>query len=478
MKRDHLSFTSLYSLVVCSSSVPVLGTTTQDRQAHATSFERAILHDRKEDPLLVHASERARRGRLNSKLLERAIPVSSSSSWHDEELEPDFLHLETDRNLGADDFYQGYGFDVSAYALKYIKCATIETWSDELVATQYAESVLQTDLFALFRLCPKNKCNKNSRWGCGGSHGDYIIDLQIYLAAMQEYHAEFNDNYCTYCATCNDMDDADAVADDDAGTNCAACDDYDDLCYVAGDSALDYDQFLVCSMFEGDNGAQKYLGPHCAADGRSIVVGVYADEDCSQLEDVDVYGFTGMQLNSDGLVNYYDTDCISCDGEDFVYADDDVNDGNGINVLELCGNLYSQSGKCHEKFNHKYPSKIEKYSEERVCSFIFNAVNNKYDEKGQIKLYTAHYTDAVKMYQNMREGTFTTSQVNALIFVITVCIGLLAFSVYTKRLIAMLEEGTYDQYYIDKVALERKDSGIRRGRTEVDEDYALPKEYR
>ncbi|KAL3942415.1 MAG: hypothetical protein SGARI_000274 [Bacillariaceae sp.] len=102
---------------------------------------------------------------------------------------------ETARNLEE---YQDYGINLTEYALKYIGCSNIKTWSDEEAAEENG-SVLKTDRFVVLRLCPRDECSNYNQYGCMEQFGDYLIPMEVYLQIMAE---TFFTQYQEYCETC------------------------------------------------------------------------------------------------------------------------------------------------------------------------------------------------------------------------------------------------------------------------------------
>jgi len=94
------------------------------------------------------------------------------------------------------------GFDITSYSLKYTQCATVQSYSDELAADEYSDTVLAAQRFALFRLCPAETCSDYSNNGCASNYGEYIVSLDQFLLAMLEYQESRVAGYCEYCQGC------------------------------------------------------------------------------------------------------------------------------------------------------------------------------------------------------------------------------------------------------------------------------------
>jgi hypothetical protein len=313
---------------------------------------------------------------------------SSSSTLHS-------FSTEVARNL---EDYQDYGINLTQYALKYIGCSNIKTWSDDVAQEGY--SVLKTDRFVVLRLCPRESCSNYNDYGCLERFGDYLIPMELYLQIMAE---TFFTQYVEYCETCyecmtsqqannynnynnnngnqnynynnnnggggrqlgqgggnawynnwnygnknnynqnnddghayyqnnnaygngNAGDDAwynanNAYGDDGANAqqnddnyscnNYAICENYKTACQDYTNLAFDMIDYFQCSAFNIGGGV-GYMGPHCAADGKTISMGVFSDENCyefsADLKDMSSY----MQVSDSELSAYTSDRCISC----------------------------------------------------------------------------------------------------------------------------------------------------------------------
>jgi hypothetical protein len=120
---------------------------------------------------------------LLKRLQQAATPAYPTASFS----------TETARNL---EDYQNYGINLTEYALKYIGCSNIKTWSDYAAEDG---SVLKTDRFVVLRLCPREECSNYNKYGCLEQFGDYLIPMEVYLQIMAE---TFFTQYQEYCETC------------------------------------------------------------------------------------------------------------------------------------------------------------------------------------------------------------------------------------------------------------------------------------
>ena len=68
---------------------------------------------------------------------------------------------------------------VSGYSLKFEGCHHISQWNEEAEGEEDVR--IATKRLVRFRLCPSDYCDSGS--GCSAGYGDYIIDMNTYLAA-------------------------------------------------------------------------------------------------------------------------------------------------------------------------------------------------------------------------------------------------------------------------------------------------------
>ena len=102
-----------------------------------------------------------------------------------------------------DDAFAAYGgLNLTQYALKYLGCQNIHTFSDEMAANNDEYGSLIMNRFVVFRLCPKNKCSNYNDYGCDYNYGEYTIPMEDYLATMQYYHIQQYQQYCQTCHSC------------------------------------------------------------------------------------------------------------------------------------------------------------------------------------------------------------------------------------------------------------------------------------
>ena len=127
-------------------------------------------------------------------------------------------------------------------------------------------------------------------------------------------------------ANANANDDANANGDDNANNNnnnnnnangnCSysnECSGYADVCQNDGGN-IDYSKFFECKEVDVSDDLTLYVGPQCASDKTTILLGVFMDEDCSVSvgNTYDLATITGNMLSEDDLSDFSASDCIAC----------------------------------------------------------------------------------------------------------------------------------------------------------------------
>jgi hypothetical protein len=315
------------------------------------------------NPFAAKTSPSNAKAAYHAGLMKNAVPTKNSQI----------------RQLEGDDNNNANQVDLTGYSLKFEKCQLVKSYSQDL-AEEGAGTILATDRFVIFRLCPSGSC-KN----CNSNYGEYMVDMESYLGYTVEYRQDEQDEMCETCQeTCNYQgddnagDDAAAQGDDqnqeeDNGdeerklayySSSVDCDTCSSACLkiegMEDNNYLDATNFINCQELEngGDDGTSIYAGPICASQGSKINIGVFTDEDCMFLDsskDVEDYLADGdgnqMKLAHHLLKTTYDSsDCISCLAE--VEGDDDAA---AAETKEVCEELYQDSATALEcsAFNNK-----------------------------------------------------------------------------------------------------------------------------
>lgn len=275
---------------------------------------------------MMRQEAKERQRRLQSSLLAAAIPKEFVSlSFHTER---DLANHYYGNDNGNDDEYSGYGFNISAYSLKYAGCSAISTYSDDLAQNEDASTVFDTQQYVVFRLCPSNKCQDKSAYGCMSNYGEYMLPIATWLDIMKDYRDEEYERYCTYCQQClgngRDLGNNYYYYDANGGgsssgssssnycSNTSSCTGYANVCN--NDARVDYSKFFECKALQVSDDFTLYIGPHCSTDKTTIVLGAFTDDSCTMYagHKYDLGTLTGMKLTSSDLAQYYTSDCIPC----------------------------------------------------------------------------------------------------------------------------------------------------------------------
>jgi hypothetical protein len=97
---------------------------------------------------------------------------------------------------------EAFGFDISAYSIKYTGCHTVETYNENLAGNEQFETMLGNQNYATFRLCPTETCNTNNKWGCDSNYGEYVVPLYDYVESIVGYGEARVEAFCGFCEDC------------------------------------------------------------------------------------------------------------------------------------------------------------------------------------------------------------------------------------------------------------------------------------
>lgn len=314
--------------------------------------------------------------------------------------------------------------DLTNYSLKFEQCQFVKTYSDELAEEEEMETVLQTQRFVIFRLCPSNSCSS-----CSSNYGEYIIDLQEYLESTVNYQQEIQEQMCEACEEYyeNMQQEAEEEGEeeeeedngDERKKKRRLVDVNYDSCYeecqkienMEENGYVDAVNFLECQQIydpEDDGKSALYAGPICSSNGSKIKIGVFTDEDCNVVDssmDVENYlvdddGNT-MKLSHALLKTIYSEDtCISClepveEDENEDENEDEDAEEEDPETTEMCRELYETAAKCED--SHGFEASVwngnddaaaeyanQEAQEELVCDYISSLKSGTYDESGEI----------------------------------------------------------------------------------------------
>jgi len=293
-----------------------------------------------------------------------------------------------------------YMVDISSYSIKFQQCQFVKAYDDEMADNEDAGTILATQRFVIFRLCPTGSDD------CGYDYGEYVIDMQEYLEAYSQYVGEEQEEWCD---TCNEYCEQDEEEEEDGedrkkrklqDMDCSCM----DTCYkienMEENGYVDATEYLECqAVYEADDdGSALYAGPYCSG-GEKIKIGVFTDEECMYLDSskdvedflIDDDGVT-MKLSHGLLKKTYDQDApVSC----LVVQEEEEEerrklDDAEVEITELCQELYEEAAKCEKTHGFDdgyaaYDTYENQYAQESVvCQFISALKSGTYSETGDI----------------------------------------------------------------------------------------------
>jgi len=454
--------------------------------------------------------QKDRQLRLQKSIMDAAIPSSSNQIQHQQEdnrfLEQiSYYGYQNNAQQNAQqqqaDEYSNYGFNITKYSLKYAGCSSIATYSDDLAMNEDANTVFEIDQYVVFRFCPSKTCSASSTYGCMSDYGEYMVPIDNWLSIISEYREEEFERYCNYCQTCyggnngnRELEDAAAAAaanDDGAAAqgddfvyNCSyqsQCSGYADVCYD-DQNHVDLSKFFDCKQYAANDDLTLYLGPHCASDKKTILLGVYEDQYCSKYvgDKYDVGTLTGLTLSSDIFGEYYQTDCIPCQESNLKFQNVANDNVDADSVTELCENLYDYSAKCNRHVGGATSASYQSYQQQdnelAVCSFIASVVTGTYDEYGFIYVDPLSFESDNKYNQYtkiaMRKGVVMSSQILGIVFFVFALVGMAVYAALLHLRIKRRAEGL--DSLREPMPVERKDSGIMLARSGTTDTYRAP----
>jgi hypothetical protein len=292
-----------------------------------------------------------------------------------------------------------YQVDISSYSVKFEKCQFVKAYDDDMAAEEDSASVLATQRFAIFRLCPNGDCTN-----CNYNYGEYLMGLDDYLETTVGYFQDWQEEMCNNCNECaNNADDA-ARRLQQYAADCDTCyDECQKIENMENNGYYDATDFLNCEMIyepADDSYSALYAAPICASGGSKIKIGVFKDENCQYYDstkEVDDYLMSNegyqMKLSHALLKMTYQETCISCKE---AQEENDNNEGNDAEdadqVNEMCEDLYNAAAKCekthgfNDGYGNYYGYENQLAQEELVCEFMNSLKAGTYDEEGEINV--------------------------------------------------------------------------------------------
>jgi len=287
--------------------------------------------------------------------------------------------LKSARRLedGDDDGEIDYTY-VANYSIKFQGCHHVSQWNAEV--DEDNDVRMQTVRLARFRLCPSGTCSNDKAIGCTSGFGDYIVDLDTFLASYlqdkqetEEYNCEYAQNNICGCDA-DDVDDEDTclntcyannglsycIEDEDEGeqfqaVDYAACAQYE---YEADDDANRR------RLDEAEEEVQYFIGAYCANQGGDVRLGFFSDDTCTTKSETSYSALTGSSLpySTESLVS---SKCVSCKevAEEQDENGDDADAQDEDQVKEMCEEMYTAAGKCESYMGIQYPT-------ETACNYL------------------------------------------------------------------------------------------------------------
>eukprot|EP00956_Cyclotella_meneghiniana_P008038 scaffold10711_cov73-Cyclotella_meneghiniana.AAC.4 len=322
--------------------------------------------------------------------------------------------LENYNNDDNNQQVNGYNFDLSQYSIKFEKCQTTKLFDS---SNENSDSVLKTKRFVIFRLCPDSDCS---------NYGEYLVDLDSYLETTIEHMAEAQEQYCEECNSCVGVDDDVNCGGVDVDTCYSKC---QNIANMESNGYVDAADYTACGKvyYNQNTGVSYYAGAMCSSSGTKIKIGLFDDNTCSTLADVDSIDHYIKNENGYNVKLSYHL-LKQTFGGDFVAS---CYDEDGA-VSGMCQTLYEDAGKCEyvhgfsgiDNDNYKYATQIA--NEEQVCEFISKLKAGHYDQSGEIVL------TGRKSYV-MSSADLSDSQIFALTFFVVGTVGLTLYAVYLRR---------------------------------------------
>jgi hypothetical protein len=247
---------------------------------------------------------------------------------------------------------------VASYDIKYQGCHHIKQWNG--AADEQNDVRIFTKRLVRFRLCPSDQCLASSGGGCSSGYGDYIIDMDEFVASWYEAKMQVQEKNCEYFLNYQcDCEDDDGKGDDfnreyceyDCLNDAGMPECIDDNPYVDDDNEkVDAEDYLQCAELKanngGDDGVQYFVGPYCSGQGGAIKLGVFTDDSCTEFASVSFFTLMGYELpyTDSSIVGQ---ECLSCiDDGDEQQNQNNNNNNAAAAIREECQTLYQDAGKC------------------------------------------------------------------------------------------------------------------------------------
>jgi len=461
------------------------------------------------------------------------------------------------------DWQNLWGFDASQFSLSYERCATVKHFDVEKAAQEDSTSPFRTQHFAVLRLCPAKSCDSPDWYmtddseaeedvaidseeyaklygangsGCSSNYATFLLDAGQYMSLMAEYEDTQFGMYCDYCdhfmqkmyqkwisnGGHRHLEFEDFINDNEVkrmlGGEMNACSVFYKPCNAGFQD--DYADFLQCNEVQKNNGMVAYTQATCAEDGKTITIGLYSDEECSEdiTSQTNIANWIGEEVDDEEMAHYYknvasavgtliesyggttnvnpNSLCMPCAAQDqawFLGGDDDGNSYNGGEIADICDAVFMSAARCDKtlsnwsqhKKNFNYAESVA--LEDLSCEYIDNMRMGKYDTEGNVimdanRLYNENGAQGINgnlFVQEYGQGIVEVSplQIFLLVLSISACAILAAWS---SSLHKSLTKGGHKWRPHRGVGagaeddeVRRQDSGIVIGRSQSNHSYYM-----
>lgn len=343
---------------------------------------------------------------------------------------------------------------LGGYSMKLLNCIQ----GEQVINYENGEMESST---VIFRLCPYDTCDIESKMGCDSGYGDYAVGINTFLRVYMEQQQEYNQNYGYDMIVYNQYgQEFNAVEYLEAG-----CKEYNIEEAQNNQQGQNYQYQQYNSGNNGNGGrslfnnyynnggysnnyyqnTQFFIGPGCSEAGTTIALGIYMDEYCSYPSEVSfsdiAYGWdSGLPFLDGGLINM---NCVSC------YEPDD--DYYNYQPNQMCVETYqSTTSRCEENMeSHAYYGQST-----QGCTYLSNKINSVY---GGSSISDWFYGDSSNSTETISSSTsfmngLSTKEVRAIIsamvlFCLSIAFGVMLVSCLcvkktkqSKRLKAVSDE--------------------------------------
>jgi hypothetical protein len=248
--------------------------------------------------------------------------------------------------------------NLTEYALKYVGCQNIHTWSDTRAENSDQDndysykSPLTMEKFVVLRACERDSCSSYNKWGCNYNYAEYMLPMEDYLSIMATYHLQQFKQYCEVCYDCLNYNATTTATATTAASGYAAsgyASNGDDAYAAAGDDA-----YAAASSAYGSSSSayssSSNANPYSTDDGYSGygAGGYYQQEANDDYYQDDTYdddhGYNAGNNNQEATYPWY----IDSDGETCLFESVCDNHKSACKSYSLKTKYYEDYFTCSE----------------------------------------------------------------------------------------------------------------------------------